>query len=334
MNEIDVLGEFRNDIAPLSAAARFRGRQRLMAQIAQPRRRTSGGVRARRALTSAAVVLAMAAGIVAYEEIGPPGAQPSAQAAVVLTEAATAVARTNGLKPRPDQFIYTDALHEISNGQITRAQTWTSADGSATGLTRFTMPVCVNPPQPATGVSTVGTSAPTPAPSQDANPCDVTRTSPGYQRSDGLESAPYLVLTTLPTDPQALLKVLYADPAVHLYETTYGDTPDLAVWTLMRYLLPGAPPAQAAAMLRAAAAFPGLGYVDHVTDALGRPGVAVELTDRHLGPIQLIFDRNTYAYLGERVLDAPGAIGPSGFQISDAVRQVAVVDKPGQLPEP
>ena len=80
------------------------------------------------------------------------------------------------------------------------------------------------------------------------------------------------------------------------------------------------------------------------TDIPDRPGVAVELTDRHLGPIQLIFDPNTHAYLGERDLNEPGSAdsassasssgssGSSGFQISYAVCQVAIVDKSGQLP--
>jgi hypothetical protein len=99
-----------------------------------------------------------------------------------------------------------------------------------------------------------------------------------------------------------------------------GDANALAkdILSLMNehYLRPQAQ----AALFEAAANMPGLRVVNNTTDAAGRPGIAV--TWSYEGKSGgLIFDSNTYAFLG--VWAGKG---------SSAVLQVAIVNEVGQRP--
>lgn len=87
--------------------------------------------------------------------------------------------------------------------------------------------------------------------------------------------------------------------------------------------------AQKAALFKAAAKINGITSVADATDAAGRPGEAVGLTDPRLGSIQFIFDKSSHAFLGERIL----ASGNSDHVVlNDAGERTAVVDRAGQEP--
>ncbi|MFD0742399.1 hypothetical protein ACFQ1L_11635 [Phytohabitans flavus] len=87
----------------------------------------------------------------------------------------------------------------------------------------------------------------------------------------------------------------------------------------------GNPAAQAAA-LQAAQRIGGVQVLERVTDAAGRTGVAVARAEGGTR-IELIFDPQTYRYLGYNLVDATGEI-----QHSMAIKRTAFVDKIKQLP--
>ncbi|MFV2117565.1 hypothetical protein ACE14D_03610, partial [Streptomyces sp. Act-28] len=68
-------------------------------------------------------------------------------------------------------------------------------------------------------------------------------------------------------------------------------------------------------------------------DAAGREGVAVART-AHGRQTQWVFDRTTYAFLGERtVLTEDGDAGPAGTVVgTSAVLVKAAVDRVGETP--
>ena len=105
----------------------------------------------------------------------------------------------------------------------------------------------------------------------------------------------YRLLQSLPTDPRALLTLIYAQTK------GAGPSPDAEAFTtigdLMRETI--VPPRTAAALYRAAALIPGVTVVGHVTDAAGRAGVAVARTAGQERD-EWIFNPATGQFLGER----------------------------------
>lgn len=129
----------------------------------------------------------------------------------------------------------------------------------------------------------------------------------------------------MPTDPHALLKLIYAT------EKGHGQTPDQEAFTTIGDLLREsiAPPNVSAALYRAAALIPGVTVVKSVRDAIGRPGVAVAFAFRGTRT-DWIFDSKTLQMLGEReVVTARGKVTVMG---ETAILVRAVVNHPGQLP--
>ena len=133
----------------------------------------------------------------------------------------------------------------------------------------------------------------------------------------------YRLLQSLPTDPRALLNLIYAQTKGE------GPSPDAEAFTtigdMMRETI--VPPQTAAALYRAAALIPGVTVVGHATDAAGRAGVAVAWTvgqDRD----EWIFNPDTGQFLGE--LDYNTATGTVTGESS--VLQRAFTAKAGQLP--
>jgi hypothetical protein len=139
----------------------------------------------------------------------------------------------------------------------------------------------------------------------------------------GSMNAPtYRFLQSLPTDPRVLLTRIEMDmagqqPVPDEAFTTIGDLLNEAI----------APPRVSAALYRAAALIPGVTVVPNATDAIGRHGIAVAMTDVGIRR-EWIFSKRTLLYLGERdVKVADGTI----FGVS-AVLQRAFVDHAGQIP--
>jgi len=140
-----------------------------------------------------------------------------------------------------------------------------------------------------------------------------------------LNDPTYRLLQSLPTDPRALLSLIYAQtqgegqaqgPDGEAF-TTIGD--------LIREMI--VPPRTAAALYRAAALIPGVTLAGRTTNAAGQTGVAIAYTDSG-GRDEWIFDPVTLQFIGERDSDpATGAV--SG---DTAILQRAFVEKAGQLP--
>lgn len=144
-----------------------------------------------------------------------------------------------------------------------------------------------------------------------------------------LNDPTYRLLQTLPTNPHALLALIYR------VERGHGPGPDQEAFVTIGDLLRNtiAPPKVAAALYRAAALIPGVTLIPNAADAIGRRGVAVG----RIGPgvdggirDELIFSRATLQLLGERTV-----IARTGETTSaTAIIARAFVDHRGQIPCP
>jgi hypothetical protein len=143
----------------------------------------------------------------------------------------------------------------------------------------------------------------------------------------GLNDPTYRLLQTLPTSPHALLAMIYR------IERGHGPGPDQEAFVTIGDLLRNtiAPPRVAAALYRAAALIPGVTLVPDVTDAIGRPGVAVA----RVGPgvdggvrEELIFSQTTLQLIGERTVIARTGVTTG----ATAIISRAFVDHRGQVP--
>lgn len=143
----------------------------------------------------------------------------------------------------------------------------------------------------------------------------------------GLNDPTYRLLQTLPTNPHALLAMIYR------IERGHGSGPDEEAFVTIGDLLRNtiAPPKVTAALYRAAALIPGVTFVHNATDAIGRDGVAVA----RIGPgadggvrEELIFSRATWQLIGERTVIARTGV----ITGATAIIARAFVDHRGQIP--
>jgi len=139
----------------------------------------------------------------------------------------------------------------------------------------------------------------------------------------GLNDATYRLLQTLPTDPQALLAMIYK------VERGHGPTPDQEAFVTIGDLLRDkiVPRRVAAALYRAAALIPGVTLVPNATDAIGRHGVAVAQTADGIRN-ELIFSKTSLRLIGERTILASAGISTD----ATAIISRAFVDHLGQVP--
>ncbi|MEV0567862.1 CU044_5270 family protein [Dactylosporangium sp. NPDC050588] len=144
------------------------------------------------------------------------------------------------------------------------------------------------------------------------------------------DMTPNAQVVDLPADPDELLAKLYQR------HTGQGNDPDSAVFTAIGDILRESlvPPQIRAALYRAAAKIPDVEVVRGVTDAAGRPGIAVAHTDRSWRH-EWIFDERTFDYLGERSYLVQDTVdGPAGTVLGmSAVTQRAVVPDLGARPK-
>lgn len=145
-------------------------------------------------------------------------------------------------------------------------------------------------------------------------------------------SAPsYDYLKTLPTDPDALLKKIYAETeglGNGRNQEAFTVIGDLVMEQLMT-------PELTAALYRAAAKIPGVVLVDEAKDAEGRSGIAIARVDEEAGErTEWIFDAKSYDYLGERTVRIREADGIAAGTVTarTAITQRAVVDEMKALP--
>ncbi|WP_327659588.1 MULTISPECIES: CU044_5270 family protein [unclassified Streptomyces] len=148
---------------------------------------------------------------------------------------------------------------------------------------------------------------------------------------EGFGRPTYHWLASLPTDPDKLLRFLYA-------KTPESDDQerDQAVFERIGGLLGGVtPPKTAAALYRAAAKIPGVTKAPAAHDAIGRHGVGIAREDTTFHTrTEWVFDRQDLTYLGSRsYLVKDTQYGKKGtLMSSEAVLDFAVVDKAGQEP--
>lgn len=148
----------------------------------------------------------------------------------------------------------------------------------------------------------------------------------------------YNELTSLPTDPDALLKRIYKD------SEGQGNGRDQAAFDRIGELIGESyPPAGLeAALYKAAAKIPGVVTVNDAEDVVGRSGVAVARLDEFSGQrSEWIFSEKTHVFLGERTVQVKHGkhsnaedrlIKPGTVVFSSAVKERAVVDHVKEVP--
>jgi hypothetical protein len=151
-----------------------------------------------------------------------------------------------------------------------------------------------------------------------------------------LNAPTYQTLQGLPTDPSALLKMIYADTKLNHGVGTGSTTgPDQEAFVTIGDMLGDmpAPPQVSAALYRAAARIPGVTIVPGAVDAAGRKGIAVA-RDQHGTRTEWIFNKTTLRLLGTReVLLKNGPWGKVGTTVtSTAILDRGIVDKAGDTP--
>ncbi|MFE7395793.1 CU044_5270 family protein [Streptomyces sp. NPDC057557] len=259
----------------------------------------------------------------------PGGRTPgTSEAAQLLDRIALAAAGQEQPTVRADQFVYIEskvafAGQSAGGGEVTMPpahtrQVWLSADGSRPGLLR----------EEGEPDSSLGGDAPVyDLDGRGATP----RPRTAHKKAASISDPTHEYVASLPTDPDALLKLIRDETHGQ------GQDSDQRAFTAIGDLLAEtwAPPQVGAALYQAAAKIPGVTVIDAATDAAGREGVAVTRTAQGQ-QTQWVFDRTTYAFLGERtVLTESGDAGPAGTVVgTSAVLTRAAVDRPGETPAP
>ncbi|WP_049659790.1 CU044_5270 family protein, partial [Kitasatospora sp. MY 5-36] len=257
------------------------------------------------------------------------GATGGSEAVRLLDRIALAAAGSEQPAVRADQFVYIEsrvafAAQSAGGGPVTMApahtrQVWLSADGSRPGLLR----------EEGGPDSRLGEDGPVlhlDQPGATAWP-----EAPGGGGGPSVGEPTHAFVAALPIDPDALLRL------VREQTRGQGQDPDQRAFTAIGDLLAEtwAPPQVGAALYRAAERIPGVTVVASAVDAAGREGVAVART-AYGRQTQWVFDRSTYAFLGERtVLAEDGEAGPAGTVVgASAVLARAAADRVGELPPP
>ncbi|MFB4266830.1 CU044_5270 family protein [Nonomuraea sp. GTA35] len=323
-DEIRVFAEGRPEAPPYGAEARARARERLLTQA------RGGGGRFRlprlgwQAAAAFGVTVVLVGGVavaLSNQGAGPGPATSATQSAEVTP---------GELHPRPGQFIMVES--ETMYGSFTMGadgkeasrhlyrshrKIWQSVDGSASGLLMMEG------------------REPRPWPGEELPEAEKT----GWQGTswDTLAACPgrlgeyrtdYAYLSTLPADPAALRERLYRLGGK-------GGDRDFSALDHARSMLTETylPRAQRQALFEAIKTIPGVRVEQGVEDAAGREGVALAGPGGERGvESQLIFDPETFMYLGERQeVVAEGAAAPKGSILAlTAQLSVSVVDR---LPE-
>ncbi|MEU3569339.1 CU044_5270 family protein [Kitasatospora sp. NPDC036755] len=260
------------------------------------------------------------------------GAGGASEAVRLLDRIALAAAAVEQPAVRADQFVYVEsrvsfAAQSAAGGPATPApvhtrQVWRSADGTRPGLLR-------EEGGPDTRIDESGPVLHLDGPAATARPGVSERGGAPGGGGPSIGDPTHAFVAALPTDPDALLALIREQTRGQ------GQDPDQRAFTAIGDLLAEtwAPPPVGAALYRAAERIPGVTVVPSAVDAAGREGVAVART-AYGRQTQWLFDRGTYAFLGERtVLGEDGDAGPAGTVVgTSAVIASAAVDRAGDLP--
>ncbi|MEV0195904.1 CU044_5270 family protein [Nonomuraea sp. NPDC050691] len=320
MNEFDLINEVRPEVAPYDPGTKALARHRL---LMAGRSRWSW----RKPYTFAvAGGLALAVGLVMVKV--PPASNPSHEmkllsAAEVLHRAARAA--VDEIEPRADQYIVVKTLqtsdyslapydksreHYYSRFKDT---VWLRAGERqrgqfADGVREHTViePLAyAGRPIPKSAYKTMGTT--------------VDPICKGWKND-------YPTIKRLPTDVEGMrahLDAMWKPKADKL-------TPFLAYLAARELLWQTyLPAAQRSALYQALSTFPGITIDEEVQDAAGRKGIGVGFVSPDGLRWELIFDRDTYALLGDRnvVVDAKAAKSPAGTLVAATAQlEISVAD--------
>ncbi|MGV9558757.1 CU044_5270 family protein [Streptomyces sp. NPDC003522] len=147
----------------------------------------------------------------------------------------------------------------------------------------------------------------------------------------GIDRPTYQWLAKLPTDTDALRRLLYAQT-----RPLENESKDQAVFRKIGDLLNETvmPPANAAALYKTVATIPGVSVTPDATDAAGRHGIGI--TREETGTAtrdEWIFDRHSFTLLGSRsYLTHTAGTKPSTLYNSTAIMETGVVDRDDREP--
>ena len=272
------------------------------------------------------VTLALVGGVsmvLARQE--PPGGTERNVAAPLEESARVVETRFPELRPKPGQYVLIKSQTMYTaevDGEVylyrTERSLYRSADGDAAGLIQLK----ALPPKPYPG-----RSLPPVARKESTATVEwleVAKRCPGWSPEARRD---YAYLSTLPADPDGMRDFLYRG-------ASQEDDPDSAAFDKAGDLVRETymPKAQRQALFAAIAAIPGVERAEGVRDSAEREGVAL---GRQVGGVlmQLIFDPETFAFLGERgtvVKDEFYGAPPGSLVAHTAQTSVEVVDR---LPE-
>jgi hypothetical protein len=261
-----------------------------------------------------ALALSILTVVAVAENLGGTSAEVVPVASAAILERAAVAAETKPFTaPRDDQWIYVEDRVTTLEGKTLTFREWRRADGLAFASTRGGR-LMVETIEPRRG------NRPQP---------------PGVIES-------YKSLAALPADPEALLRWAYGR-AENI--TGAGTTEHAEVYGLFNHMLRGnvLPPELEAAIFRALKRVRGVTVLDTV-DVLGRPAIALGLGTSDWLHEELLLDKETYTYRGERstiVRDAridPFKAGNARGEVKKGSKVVAarvvtaIVDEAGQRP--
>ncbi len=152
----------------------------------------------------------------------------------------------------------------------------------------------------------------------------------------------YETLASIPTDPEALVE--WAMSALGQKSPIEASRRDDIIYsqlvTLMRYSI--LPPDLEAAVYRALQRVPGVALVEEAVDVAGRPAIAIGRVQNGWLHEEVLLDRESYEYLGERTVaatDKTFEVDGERYEVKKGTIQLLrarigseVVDRPGQRP--
>ncbi|MEV6157230.1 CU044_5270 family protein [Nonomuraea sp. NPDC052129] len=296
MDEMEQLGRLWAEVPEATERELAGSRAALVSRFDRPRRRWRTVLPVRRVALVGAMAVTLTAGIL-VTEVGlggsdprTPGylvAAPPADAKALLNLAARAAADQPDMVPPRGQYVHTKMLAQRGyysadkSGRIkyskvmVREERWEAADVGKPWLSReqaLSATDSVPRREWDYGVEDI-VSEPAACPGE-----------PAYAR-----------LGVWPTDPAQVRAKLVAKE---------GEAP-LRVWSSLKVLVMESVvrPSLSAALYQVAASLDGIVLIPDAVDAAGRPGLAVAMDEGDGTRSELIFDRQTYHYLGERTVN-------------------------------
>ncbi|MFG1749239.1 CU044_5270 family protein [Streptosporangium sandarakinum] len=296
MDEMEELARLWAEVPKATERDLAGSRTALVSRFDRPRRGWRTALPVRRVALVGAMAVTLTAGILVTEVglggSGPhtPGyliAAPPADAKTLLTLAARAASGQPDTVPARGQYVRTRRLtqrslytEDRSGGTrhtkvLVSEERWEAADVGKPWLSRER------------GLSATG---PAPRNRWDRGPEDTV-----YEPAACPGRPAYARLSAWPTDPVRVRAKIVADT---------GEEPS-RIWSSLRELVAESVvrPSLGAALYRVAAGLDGIVLVPDAVDVAGRPGLAVAMDEGDGTRSEMIFDRRTYRYLGERTVN-------------------------------